>query len=114
MAYTYETMYILRPDLNEEQVEQNVTKYQTLLTEQQAEDLQVKNLGRKRLAYPIKKFLDGIYVQMNYKGSGKFVAPLEREMRLSDDVIRYLTLKEKIKPVKPEKARKETAETVEE
>jgi small subunit ribosomal protein S6 len=89
----YEMMYILRPDLPEEQVQQEVSKYQDFLKGQNTQSLEVKILGKRRLAYPIKKHLDGIYVQMNYQGDGKQVAPLERTMRLSDEVIRYLTLK---------------------
>ncbi len=93
MSYNYEMMYILRPDLSEEQVQQEISKYQTLLSDYKADDILIKNLGKRRLAYPIKKYTDGVYVQVNYSGDGKQVAPLERSMRLSDEVIRYLTLK---------------------
>lgn len=93
MADSYEMMYILRPDLSEEQVQQEVAKYKDFLGNYNTENLEVKILGKRRLAYPIKKHLDGFYVQMNYKGDGKQVAPLERAMRLSEQVIRYLTLK---------------------
>ena len=93
MNQSYEMMYILRPDLTEEQVEQETNRYRELLNEYNVEDLQIQNLGRRRLAYEIGKHQDGIYVQMNYTGNGKQVAPLERAMRLSDEVIRYLTIK---------------------
>jgi small subunit ribosomal protein S6 len=93
MADSYEMMYILRPDLSEEQVQQEVTKYKDFLADYNTQNLEVKILGKRRLAYPIKKHLDGVYVQMNYEGDGKQVAPIERAMRLSDEVIRYLTLK---------------------
>jgi small subunit ribosomal protein S6 len=93
MSQRYEMMYILRPDLAEEQVQQEINKYRDFLNEYKAEELQIKIWGKRRLAYPIKRFLDGIYVQINYTADGKQVAPLERAMRLSDEVIRYLTLK---------------------
>lgn len=93
MSQDYETMYILRPDLSEEQVQQEVNKYRDFLQDYQLENLQIKILGKRRLAYPIGKNLDGIYVQMNYTANGQQVAPLERTMRLSDEVIRYLTIK---------------------
>ncbi|GFE67919.1 30S ribosomal protein S6 [Chroococcus sp. FPU101] len=93
MTQTYEMMYILRPDLLEEQVNQQIERYQTFLQEQNAEEIQVKNLGKRRLAYPIKRHSEGFYVQMNYKCHGQQVAPIERAMRLSDEVIRYLTIK---------------------
>ena len=93
MSQSYEMMYILRPDLTEEQVEQEIERYREFLNGYNVEDLQIQNLGRRRLAYEIGKNQDGIYVQMNYRGDGKQVAPLERAMRLSDEVIRYLTIK---------------------
>ncbi|WP_013321572.1 30S ribosomal protein S6 [Gloeothece verrucosa] len=93
MSQSYEMMYIMRPDLLDEQVQQQINKYRDFLSEHKAEEIQIKNLGKRRLAYPIKKYTDGFYVQMNYKGDGKQVAPIERAMRLSDEVIRYLTIK---------------------
>lgn len=90
----YETMYILRPDLTDEQVEVAIGKYQNLLREQGAEQLEVQHRGKRRLAYEIRKQRDGIYIQMNYKAKGAAIAPLERSMRLSDDVVRYLTIKQ--------------------
>ena len=50
--------------------------------------------GKRRLAYPIAKHKEGIYVQLSHKGNGQQVALLERAMRLSEDVIRYLTVKQ--------------------
>ena len=93
MSQSYEMMYILRPDLSEEKVDREIKKYRDILTEYGAEDLQIQHRGKRRLAYPIKKHLDGIYIQLNYKADGKQVAPLERAMRLSEEVIRYLTIK---------------------
>ncbi len=92
MSQSYEMMYILRPDLTEDQVQETINKYKDFLSEQGAEDIQIQNRGKRRLAYPIKKLQDGIYILMNYRANGKQVAPLERAMRLSDEVIRYLTL----------------------
>jgi small subunit ribosomal protein S6 len=93
MSSNYETLYILRPDLGEEQVQQEVGRYRDLIGENGATDIAIKVWGKKRLAYTIGKFNDGVYVQMNYQALGKQVAPMERAMRLSDEVIRYLTLK---------------------
>lgn len=89
----YEMMYILRPDLPEEQVQQEVTRYREFLEQYNAENLNIKIWGKRRLAYPIGKFQDGIYVLVNYTADGKQVAPLERAMRLSEQVIRYMTIK---------------------
>ncbi|MEM8827956.1 MAG: 30S ribosomal protein S6 [Cyanobacteria bacterium P01_G01_bin.19] len=93
MSNSYEMMYILRPDLSEDQVGESVAKYQNFLADGGAENLEVQIKGKRRLAYPVGKYLDGIYVQVNYEADGSQIAPLERMMRLSEDAIRYLTIK---------------------
>ena len=98
----YETMYILRPDLGEEQIEQAINKYQNLIREQGAEQIEVQHRGKRRLAYEIGKQRDGIYIQMNYQGPGTLIAPLERSMRLSEEVIRYLTIKQEVSEETPD------------
>ena len=95
MSNSYEMMYILRPDLSEDNVGEAVSRYQNYLTENGAENLEVQIKGKRRLAYAVGKYLDGIYVQMNYQADGSQNAPLERMMRLSEDTIRYLTIKRK-------------------
>ncbi len=90
----YETMYILRPDIPEEEVEGHLTKYRDLVIEAGAEVLDSQMRGKRRLAYPINKHREGIYVQLNHNGDGQQVGVLERAMRLSEDVMRYLTVKQ--------------------
>lgn len=102
MQLVYETMYILRPDLGDELVEQAISKYQNLLQEQGAKEIKIQHRGKRRLAYEIKKQRDGVYVQMNYQAPGTVVAPLERAMRLSDEVIRYLTIKQEVPEETPD------------
>lgn len=109
-SFVYETMYILRPDLNEEQVEQAIAKYKDLLLEQGAVNLEAQKFGngKRRLAYPINKHREGVYIQMNYQGPPTQVAVLEKSLRLSEDILRYLTVKQAVKEAKPEE------ETIEE
>ena len=90
----YETMYILRPDIPEEEVESHLTKYRDILVETGADVLDNQMRGKRRLAYPIAKHKEGIYVQLSHNGDGQQVAVLEKAMRLSEDVIRYLTVKQ--------------------
>jgi small subunit ribosomal protein S6 len=99
MSNNYEMMYILRPDLSEEQVQEVSSKYKTMLQESGATDLQVQVRGKRHLAYPIQNFNDGIYIQVNYKSDGSQIKPLERDMRLGENVIRYLTLKLDAEPI---------------
>lgn len=92
MPQLYETMYILRSDLTDET--QAIEKYQTVLRDNGAEILETQHRGKRRLAYEIKKQREGVYVQMNYRAPGTSVAALERSMRLGDDVLRYLTIRQ--------------------
>jgi small subunit ribosomal protein S6 len=87
-------MYILRPDLGEERVQQSIEKYENILREQGATAIESQHRGKRRLAYEIQRHREGIYIQLNYEGEGKEVAPLERAMRISEEVIRYLTVKQ--------------------
>ncbi|MBD1996202.1 30S ribosomal protein S6 [Leptolyngbya sp. FACHB-541] len=104
MNYIYETMYILRSDLGDELTDQAIEKYQSLLREQGAQDVETQHRGRRRLAYEIQKQREGVYIQMNYKAPGEAVAILERAMRLSDEVIRYLTTKHEVPAAEVEEA----------
>ena len=90
----YETMYILRPDIPEDEVDSHLKKYSEMLVESGTEVLDSQMRGKRRLAYPISKHKEGIYVQLSHNGNGQQVAVLERAMRLSEDVIRYLTVKQ--------------------
>jgi small subunit ribosomal protein S6 len=94
MSTTYETMYILRPDLSDEIVDGLVTKYQDLIRESGGEIIETQHRGKRRLAYLIDKHRDGIYIQMDFTAPGSTVATMERAMRLSEEVIRYLTIKQ--------------------
>ncbi len=94
MSVFYETMYILRPDMGDEQVTQAIAKYENLIKEAGASDIEIQNRGKRRLAYEINRHRDGIYIQMNYTGPGTVIALMERAMRLSEEVIRYLTIKQ--------------------
>ncbi|WP_413389443.1 30S ribosomal protein S6 [Prochlorococcus marinus] len=90
----YETMYILRPDIPEEEVNNHLKKYSEILEKSETEVLDSQMRGKRRLAYPIAKHKEGIYVQLSHTGDGHQVAILEKAMRLSEDVIRYLTVKQ--------------------
>ncbi|HHP7232775.1 MAG TPA: 30S ribosomal protein S6 [Xenococcaceae cyanobacterium] len=113
MSKYYEMMYILRPDLSDEQVTEAINKYQQFLSDSGETNLTIQNRGKRRLAYPIKKYLDGIYIQMNWQGEGQANAALERTMRLNEDVIRSLILKID-KPVMDAEAVTEEAPVAEE
>ncbi|MCA6501299.1 MAG: 30S ribosomal protein S6 [Pseudanabaena sp. M135S2SP2A07QC] len=103
----YETMYILRPDLPDQEADAAIAKYQDFLVQQESEDITIQHRGRRRLAYDIKGHREGIYIQVNYTATPKTIESLERSMRLADDVIRYMTIK-----LEPEAVEAEDAEAI--
>jgi len=90
----YETMYILRPDIPEDEVSNHIDKYNDLLEKINGKVLDSQMRGKRRLAYPIAKHREGIYVQLSHQGDGQHIFKLEKSMRLSEDVIRYMTIKQ--------------------
>jgi len=90
----YETMYILRPDIAEDEVNSHIEKYNKLLKEFGGTILDSQMRGKRRLAYQIAKHREGIYVQLSHQGDGQHIFKIEKSMRLSDDVIRYMTVKQ--------------------
>jgi len=90
----YETMYILRPDIAEDEVTNHIDKYNKLLEEFGATILDSQMRGKRRLAYQIAKHREGIYVQLSHQGDGQHIFKIEKAMRLSEDVIRYMTVKQ--------------------
>jgi small subunit ribosomal protein S6 len=90
----YETMYILRPDIAEDEVTNHIEKYNKLLEEFGGSILDSQMRGKRRLAYQISKHREGIYVQLSHQGDGQHIFKIEKAMRLSEDVIRYMTVKQ--------------------
>ena len=90
----YETMYILRPDIAEDEVIKHIEKYNKLLEDMGGKILDSQMRGKRRLAYTIAKNREGIYVQLSHQGDGQHIEKIEKAMRLSEDVIRYMTIKQ--------------------
>jgi len=86
----YEVMYIVRTDIEQEVVQAAVEKFQGIISNGGGEITKHDVLGKRRLAYEIKKFRDGHYVLVNFTAEPAVVAELERVMKISDEVIRYL------------------------
>ena len=87
-------MYILRPDIAEDEVTNHIEKYNKLLEEFGGTILDSQMRGKRRLAYQIAKHREGIYVQLSHQGDGQHIFKIEKSMRLSEDVIRYMTVKQ--------------------
>jgi len=93
---SYETVYLLKPDLTEDMLLKVVEQYQGILVERGAKNILIENRGRRHLKYPIKRVKDGIYIQMNYEASGEIVGLIEKSMKINDNIVRYITVSIKI------------------
>ena len=91
--HSYEMMYIVRPELDEEGLAGVIAKVSAMVTANGGEVTKAEPWGRRRLAYPIKQCRDGQYVLMQYKLDPKAGGELERTLRISEDVIRYLIIR---------------------
>ena len=89
---TYESIFILRPNLNDEDVAKTVSKMEGIV-KQGAELLATENWGKKRLAYEVMKEKKGIYVMLRFNGKGNITSELERNYRIDDNIIKFLTVK---------------------
>jgi len=107
----YETMYILRPDIAEEEVNNHIDKYNKLLEEFGGKILDSQMRGKRRLAYQIAKHREGIYVQLSHQGNGQHIFKIEKAMRLGDDVIRYMTVKQEGPLPSPRPSNKNSTQT---
>src|SRR3990167_6972834 len=92
-ARPYETVYIIRADLTDELEKKLQDKVAEVIGRFGGKIETTKDLGKKPLAYRIAKHTKGHYVQLNFDGTGQTVEELERHLRLTDDIIRFLTVR---------------------
>ncbi|MFO7263958.1 MAG: 30S ribosomal protein S6 [Bacillaceae bacterium G1] len=90
----YEAMFILRPDLEEEAIKELVARFQEIVTSRGGEVTQVNEMGRRRLAYPIKHFREGYYVVLNFNSKPDASEELNRVARITDSVIRHMIIRD--------------------
>jgi small subunit ribosomal protein S6 len=93
MAIDYEVTYILRPNLEENEVGERTTAIADSLKQNGAEVLNVEVLGKKRLAYEINDVREGVYAVMRFRSNAETAHELERQMGLNEDVMRALLIK---------------------
>ena len=88
----YETLYILRPDMPEEGIAQVKERLDGVLDREGAKVLRHDLWGKKKLAYPIKQFLEGHYVLIQFRMSPESGKQLEVNLKISEDVMRHLLI----------------------
>jgi small subunit ribosomal protein S6 len=93
MAVDYEVTYILRPNLEENEVGERTAAIAEQLKTNGGEILNVETLGKKRLAYELKDVREGIYAVMRFRSEAPAAHELERQLGLNEDVLRALLIK---------------------
>ena len=87
----YESIIIINPSVDEEKVKELTTKFTDMINEDGKVE-KVDNLGKKKLAYPVKKNAEGYYVVFYFTANPSIIAELERNYRITDDVIKFMTI----------------------
>ncbi len=117
MNRTYEVMFIVRPDMVEEDLDKLISTLESAVSSTGGTVKSVERMGKRRLAYMVGKFHDGMYVLLTVEGGGGLIHELERRLRVSEPVIKFLTVRideeqkrlEKIKKIR--EARRKTSTT---
>jgi small subunit ribosomal protein S6 len=85
----YETIFILQPELSEDDIKSVTTKAQDVISSYKGECFRMDDWGIRKLAYPIKKSARGRYYYLRFDGNSALIAELERRLRLDEKVLRY-------------------------
>lgn len=93
MLRKYETLLLLSPELSSEEKQGIIEKVSEIIKRDGGEVALVDDWGMRELAYPVKKQTRGYYVRLEYGLPPQFVAELERNLRLMEDVFRFVTVK---------------------
>lgn len=89
----YEVMYIIRPELDEEQTTAVIEKFKNLIENNGGEIAKLDKWGKRKLAYEIKRSREGFYVLIEFNGEAEAVAELDRVFRITDEVLKHLIIR---------------------
>ncbi|MCF6243472.1 MAG: 30S ribosomal protein S6 [Sulfurovum sp.] len=90
---SYETLFVVKPTLTEEEIAAAITKVKDILSKEGAELVGTNDMGMRKLAYPVQKHDRGYYTVLFYKAEGTIITELERNLKISEDVIKFLSIK---------------------
>ena len=93
MSRVYEVMFILRPDTVEEDADKLIAGFSTTVTNGGGAVKSVEKMGRRKLAYMVRRFNDGNYVLLTIEADGPAVHELERRLRVTEQVIKFITVR---------------------
>ena len=93
MNRTYELMFIVRPDMTEEDQDKLISTLETAVTSSGGQVKNMEKMGKRRLAYMVRRFHDGLFLLLTFEGSGGLVHELERRLRVNEPVIKFLSVR---------------------
>jgi small subunit ribosomal protein S6 len=93
MNRTYELMFIVRPDMTDEDLDKLISTLQSVVPASGGTVQRIDKMGKRRLAYAVRRFHEGIYILMVIEGGGAVIHELERRLRVSEPVIKFLTVR---------------------
>lgn len=93
MQRSYEVMFIVRPDMEEADVDKLIAGLEQTITQGGGSVKSTDKLGRRKLSYLVRKFSDGNYVLLIIEADGKLVAEVERRLRVTEPVIKFITVR---------------------
>jgi len=89
----YETLFVVKATLTDEETAAQIAKIKAVLEKEGAELIATDDMGMRKLAYPVAKNDRGYYTVLFYKGEGTVINELERNLKINEDVIKFLTVK---------------------
>mgnify|MGYP001817334900 FL=1 len=89
----YETLFVIKPTLTEEEIAAQIAKIKDVLAKEGAELVATNDMGMRKLAYQVEKHNRGYYTVLFYKAEGATIQELERNLRINEDVIKFLSVK---------------------
>jgi len=89
----YETLFVIKPTLTDEETEAQIAKVTEILEREGAKILATNKMGMRKLAYPVAKNERGFYTIIYFNAVGSVIAELERNLKFNEEVIKYLTVK---------------------
>jgi small subunit ribosomal protein S6 len=89
----YETLFVVKATLTDEETAVQITKIKDVLAKEGAELVATDDMGMRKLAYPVQKNDRGYYTVLFFKGEGTVINELERNLKINEDVIKFLTVK---------------------
>jgi small subunit ribosomal protein S6 len=93
MSRLYEVLFIVRPDVADEDADKLIAGFTTTVTNGGGVVKSVEKLGRRKLAYTVRKFNDGNYILLTLEAGGPVVLELERRLRVTEQVIKFITVR---------------------